>query len=104
MSRGGRHFYTRRRGTKAGDVSFTLSPDDATATSYEVRVYPQGGGTLVASYNIGKPPHVGRQVVINMKAFFNLITAGNYEVKVAVLAPGDSAESTVSNAFSIPIP
>lgn len=94
----------RPRAAAQGDVAWNPDPDHATLTSYEVRLYPQGGGSLVASKNVGKPVIVGGDCLVNLATWFGTQPAGNYELKVASIAPGGTTESTVSNAFSLPLP
>ncbi len=93
----------RARPDALGDVSFNPSPDHATVTSYEARLYPYGGGTLVSSKNFGKPVIVGGDIRVNVAVWFGQQSAGNYELKVAAISPGGTTESTVSNDFSLPL-
>ena len=93
-----------QRAMVLGDVRFTISPRHDSVTSYDVRVYPQAGGALVDSEDIGKPTpdHYG-DINVNLTSFFGTIAAGNYTVAVAAIAPGGTSESVVSDAFSLPL-
>ena len=92
-----------QRAMVSGDVRFTISPRHSSVTSYEVRVYPEGGGALVDSENIGKPTpdHYG-DITVNLTSFFGGIAAGNYFLGVAAIAPGGTSEG-FSDAFSLPL-
>lgn len=93
----------RPRASAQGDIAWNPSPDHATLTSYEIRLYGYGGGSLVATKNVGKPVIVGGDCLVNLATWFGTQAAGNYELKVAAIAPGGTTESTISNAFSLPL-
>jgi hypothetical protein len=102
--------YSRRRILIAlpaiGNVHFDVSTDHNTAVvSYEARLYAQGGTTQVDSYNIGKPtPSSSSAATVNLYTWLQSHTAGNYVVRIAAVgSTGGTAESTNSNAFTIPL-
>lgn len=90
-------------GPHTGDVTFVPSPNDATVTSYQINVYQYGTTTIVANTNIGHPAAVGGIITVDLTTFFGTIAPGNYDVTVVAIAPGGSTESTISNAFSLPL-
>ncbi len=90
--------------TVSGDVRFAASPDHATLTSYEVRVRPEGSGTVAGSENVGKPtPDAYGDITVNMSTLFGTLSAGNYTVSVAAVSAGGTTDSDVSAVFALPL-
>lgn len=90
--------------TSLGELSFRMSPDHPTVTSYEARVRSQGSSTILATQNLGKPtPDEDGICYVNIAALLNAQAAGNYEVTVAAISPSGTTDSSVSNAFTVPL-
>ncbi len=103
----------RNRGTKmhglqgisdrSGVLTFTKSTDHASVNYYDIRIYAQGGSTILASKNIGKPvPDSNGDIRADLVDILTPLSAGNYTVKVLTTSNGGSTEST-GDDFSLPL-
>lgn len=88
-----------------GDLTFQASPDHASATNYQVRVYAGGTVTpILATQNLLVPrPNEAGTITVNLQALLNPLSAGNYDVTVAVTTPGGTTESAASTPFTVPL-
>lgn len=87
----------------SGVLTFTKSADHATVTDYAVRVYAQGGSTVLASRNLGKPvPYSDGSIWVDITSLLTPLGSGNYTVTVVTTSPGGSAESS-GDDFSLPL-
>jgi hypothetical protein len=88
---------------KSGVVTFTKSTEHASVQSYDVRVYSQGGSTILVNKNIGKPvPESNGNIRADITDILTPLSAGNYTVKVAAIGSGGTSEST-GDDFSLPL-
>ena len=87
-----------------GNLSW--SPSTGTVTYYEARVYAEGTTTpLRATKYLGKPeanPATGL-ITTTILTTLNALPAGNYEVLVAAVGPGGTAQSARGTAYAVPL-
>lgn len=92
-------------GPASGDLTYFISPDDASVTNYRVEAYVAGSQTLVATLDLGKPgADPTGLVTYNIRSWLNTLAPGNYDVTVLAMSAGGNTESVVSNAFTVPVP
>lgn len=96
--------------TNPTTLSFQPSADhDATAldgtpilTSYEYRVYPEAGGAVLKTVNLGKPAPVnGLIAVVNPVLFQGLPSNTRLIARVAAIGTDGATESDPSNPFGL---
>ena len=88
---------------KLGVLTFTKSTDHSAVTSYEVRIYSQGGSTILASRNIGKPvPYSNGDILVDLTSLLAGLANGNYTIKVLTTSSGGATESS-GDDFMIPL-
>lgn len=90
--------------TQLGDVTFIPSVNPV--LYYEIRVYAQGTVTPVVATKLVSgqkaDPWTGL-VRVHCKTMLNALSAGNYDVTVAAIGSGGTSESSISNAFTVPL-
>lgn len=91
-------------GGALGDLTFAASPDHATLTSYEARLYVEGTTTpVIDTLDLGLPTPSGGSITVNIATWLNSQLAGNYDVRVAAIGPLGTTESGASNSFTVPL-
>lgn len=86
-------------------VAMNASPDHASVTSYTARLRTVADpGTIVDTLSLGVPTPDGSGVmIVNLASLFSGKTAGDYTVSVLTTTATGSADSALSNAFTLPI-
>lgn len=91
--------------TPVGQLSFTASEDHAILLRYDVKLYASGTVTpVLATLDIGKPPpDAANRITVDLRAWLNARPPGVYDVTVTAVSGTGSAESGVSNTFTVPL-
>jgi predicted phage tail protein len=80
-------------------VAFTASVDQASVTSYELRIYASGANPAtamaIATSDLGKPaPDANGDITVDCATFFSNLGVGDYVAAVAAIAAGGASVST----------
>lgn len=89
-------------------LEFVPSPDHDTIQldgtplllKYEMRVYPEAGGAVIAVVDLGKPTPAGGLITLNNRAMFSGLPSNvRLIARVAAVGTGGSSESDPSGPF-----
>lgn len=88
-----------------GTVTFLASPEHASVTNYVANLYAAGTAVpILDTLSLGVPvPDSNNGIAVDVRTWLDAHPAGNYDVTVTAVTPGGSAESTVSNSFTVPV-
>lgn len=90
-------------GVAAGYVSFTKDANHATVTNYEARLRAVGSSTVLATQSLGVPaPNDYHAITADLSTLYSGRT-GNFTVSIARTTPSGTLDSTVSDAFTLPL-
>jgi hypothetical protein len=92
--------------TLAARLLFTPSADDSTTvTSYRLDIFSEGASPATATpvkvQNVGKPPMVNGERIIDLMPVISTLPSGSYFCTVMAIGPGGSSRSEPSEIFAI---